>query len=94
MHKVAEVLADGLDIPLVHLADTTAAALRRADLGHVGLLGTGFTMSQPFYRDRRAAHGLRVTVPDEADQGAVQRIIYEELVLGVVSEPSRGSTAT
>jgi aspartate racemase len=89
MHKVAGVLEDGLDIPTLHLADTTAAAIRDTGLGKVGLLGTGFTMSQSFYRDRLAAHGLEVLVPGVADRELVHRVIYDELVLGVVSEESR-----
>jgi aspartate racemase len=89
MHKVADLLADGLGIPLLHLADATAAAVTGAGIRRVGLLGTGFTMSQPFYRERLAAHGLEVLVPDEGGRETVHRIIYDELVLGVVTEESR-----
>jgi aspartate racemase len=89
MHKVADRLCDGLGIPLLHLADATAAAIKAAGVGRVGLLGTGFTMEQPFYRDRLAAHGLDVLVPGEADRALVHRVIYEELVLGVVKPGSR-----
>ncbi|MFJ1760977.1 aspartate/glutamate racemase family protein [Amycolatopsis sp. NPDC088138] len=89
MHKVADRLTDGLGIPLLHLADATAAAVTAAGIRRVGLLGTGFTMSQPFYRDRLAAHGLDVLVPDEGDRDLVHRVIYDELVLGVVKPESR-----
>ncbi len=89
MHKVADQLTDGLGIPLLHLADTTATAIKAANLGRVGLLGTGFTMAQPFYRERLAAHGLDVLVPDEADRETVHRVIYDELVHGVVTDESR-----
>ncbi|WP_158888275.1 aspartate/glutamate racemase family protein [Amycolatopsis anabasis] len=89
MHKVAGAIEEGLDIPLLHLADTTAAAITRAGIAKVGLLGTGFTMEQPFYRERLAAHGLEVLVPERADRELVHRVIYDELVLGVVSEDSR-----
>ena len=58
MHKVAAQIQDAISIPLLHLADTTAAAVRRARLSTVGLLGTVFTMEQHFYRDRLARHGL------------------------------------
>jgi aspartate racemase len=89
MHKVADRLAEGLEIPLLHLGDTTAAAIKQAGVGRVGLLGTGFTMRQPFYRERLEAHGLDVLVPDAEDRELVHRIIYDELVLGVVRDESR-----
>ena len=89
MHKVADRLQAAVSIPLVHLADTTAAAVRAAGLTAVGLLATGFTMEQDFYRDRLAGHGLRVLVPDAADRAEVHRIIYDELCRGVLLEESR-----
>jgi aspartate racemase len=89
MHQVADHLTDSLGIPLLHLADATAAAVKAAGIRRVGLLGTGFTMSRPFYRDRLAAHGLDVLVPDADDRDLVHRVIYDELVLGVVKPESR-----
>jgi aspartate racemase len=89
MHKVAGQVQAAISIPLLHLADTTAAAVREAGLTTVGLLATGFTMEQDFYRDRLAEHGLRVLIPDAADRADVHRIIYQELCLGVVREESR-----
>ena len=91
MHKVADQVAAAVDIPLVHLADATADAVRRAGHDVVGLLGTAFTMEQAFYRDRLAAHGLTVLVPGDADRATVHRVIYDELCLGVVSEQSRAA---
>lgn len=89
MHKVVDVLIDGLDIPVLHLADTTAAAVRAVGLDRVGLLGTAFTMEQDFYTGRLAEHGLDVLVPEADERADVHRIIYEELVVGIVTEPSR-----
>jgi aspartate racemase len=89
MHKVAGQVQAAVSIPLLHLADTTAVAVRKAGLTTVGLLATGFTMEQDFYRDRLAEHGLRVLIPDAADRADVHRIIYQELCLGVVREESR-----
>ncbi|WP_129337288.1 aspartate/glutamate racemase family protein [Cellulomonas endophytica] len=89
MHKVADQVQAAVGIPLLHLADTTAAAVRAAGLGTVGLLGTAFTMEQDFYRDRLASHGLRVLVPDAADRAEVHRVVYDELCLGVVRPESR-----
>lgn len=89
MHKVAEQVAAAIDIPLLHLADATARAVRGQGLSTVGLLGTAFTMEQDFYRDRLGSHDLAVVVPDADDRAMVHRVIFEELCLGVVREQSR-----
>ncbi len=89
MHKVADQVADAIDIPLLHLADATAAHVRQDGIQTVGLLGTRFTMEQDFYRGRLAQHGLRVLVPDDADRAIVHRVIYEELCQGNVNPDSR-----
>ncbi|MEO3781044.1 aspartate/glutamate racemase family protein [Micromonospora sp. B11E3] len=89
MHKVADQVEAAIDIPLLHLADATAAAVGAAGLDTVGLLGTAFTMEQDFYRDRLAGHGLNVIVPEADDRAEVHRIIYQELCLGHVSDTSR-----
>lgn len=91
MHKVADSIEEATSLPLVHLGDTTAAAVLATGLTRVALLGTGFTMSQAFYRDRLASHGLTVLVPSEEDQALVHRIIYDELCLGVVRDESRAA---
>ncbi|NEC06443.1 aspartate/glutamate racemase family protein [Streptomyces sp. SID7909] len=91
MHKVADQVAAAVDVPLLHLADATAAAVRTAGLTRVGLLGTAFTMEQDFYRDRVAGHGLEVLVPDADDRALVHRVIYDELCLGVIREESRAA---
>ncbi|MEI4270857.1 aspartate/glutamate racemase family protein [Klenkia sp. LSe6-5] len=89
MHRVAPALEAVLDVPLLHIADVTAAAVRRVGLTRVGLLGTAFTMEQPFLRDRLVAGGLEVVVPGAADRAEVHRVVYEELCRGVVSDASR-----
>lgn len=71
MHKVAGAIEAAIGIPLLHLADVTADAVRRAGLDAVALLGTRFTMEQPFYADRLRSHGLEVLVPDETDRTLV-----------------------
>jgi aspartate racemase len=91
MHVVADAVAAAVEIPLLHIGDVTAAAVRAAGLTTVGLLGTGFTMEQAFYRDRLAGHGLDVLVPDAADRALVHRVIYEELCLGIVRDESRAA---
>ena len=90
MHKVAEAIEAAVRIPLLHIADPTATQIRSAGFGKVGLLGTRFTMEQPFYKDRLVQqHGLQVLVPPAADRETVHRIIYEELCLGQVHASSR-----
>ncbi|GIF16378.1 aspartate/glutamate racemase family protein [Actinoplanes teichomyceticus] len=89
MHKVADRIQAAIGIPLLHLADTTAAAVKEAGVTTVGLLGTRFTMSEDFYRDRLAGHGLRVIVPGPEDQRIVSDIIYDELCRGITTQRSR-----
>ena len=90
MHKVANAIENAVKIPLLHIADPTAEAVKRAGLRTVGLLGTRFTMEQDFYRGRlESQHGLQVLVPGEADREVVHSVIYNELCLGVVRESSR-----
>jgi aspartate racemase len=90
MHKVADTITDAIDIPFIHIADTTAHAVRAAGLDTVGLLATGYTMEQDFYVGRlRDAHGLGVLVPGEADRAIVHDVIYGELCVGVVKDASR-----
>ncbi|SDP66969.1 aspartate/glutamate racemase family protein [Lentzea jiangxiensis] len=89
MHKVYDQVSAAVDIPVVHLGDTTADAIKAAGLTTVGLLGTGFTMDQPFYRERLESHGLKVLLPSPEDRATVHRIIYDELCVGIIREESR-----
>ncbi|WP_405598563.1 aspartate/glutamate racemase family protein [Streptomyces sp. NBC_01410] len=91
MHKVAGQVEAAVSVPLLHLADATADAVRAQGITRVGLLGTAFTMEQDFYRDRLAGHGLDVLTPDAGGRALVHRVIYEELCLGVVREESRAA---
>ncbi|WP_405808010.1 aspartate/glutamate racemase family protein [Streptomyces sp. NBC_00210] len=91
MHKVAGQVEAAVSVPLLHLADATADAVRAEGLTRVGLLGTAFTMEQAFYRDRLAGHGLEVLTPDADGRALVHRVIYEELCRGVVREESRSA---
>ncbi|WP_272971768.1 aspartate/glutamate racemase family protein [Comamonas terrigena] len=90
MHKVAPAIEAAVAIPLLHIADPTAAEIRQAGLSRIGLLGTRFTMEQDFYRGRLVEkHGIEVLVPDQEDRDLVHRVIYEELCLGRVEDASR-----
>lgn len=91
MHTVADAVTAGLDVPLLHIGDSTAEAITAAGLTRIGLLGTRYTMEQPFLADRLAAAGLEVLVPGADDRDLVHRVIYDELVLGVVREESRAA---
>lgn len=91
MHEVADAIEAAIaPVPLLHIADATAAAVHAAGCVRPGLLGTAFTMERPFYAGRmRDRHGLDVLVPDAADRADVHRVIYDELVRGVVTDASR-----
>ena len=90
MHKVADAIAGAVDVPFVHIADTTAEAVRARGICRVGLLATAYTMEQDFYIGRlRDRHGLDVLVPDAADRRIVHHVIYDELCVGVVAPESR-----
>lgn len=90
MHKVAPEVSAAVSIPLLHIADATGQVLKAEGITRVGLLGTRFTMSERFYRERlEQQFNIDVLVPDEDDQALVHRIIYDELCLGKVNEESR-----
>jgi aspartate racemase len=90
MHKVADAITAAVDVPFVHIADTTAAAVRAEGLATVGLLATAYTMEQDFYVGRlREVHGLEVLVPDEGDRRIVHDVIYDELCVGRIEDASR-----
>jgi aspartate racemase len=90
MHRLADVVQAAVDVPVIHIADATAAAVHAADIQVVALLGTRYTMEQAFYVGRlRERHGLTVLVPDEPDRTVVHDVIYDELVRGVISDRSR-----
>tara|TARA_B100002003_G_scaffold180178_1_gene168182 strand:- start:32 stop:541 length:510 start_codon:yes stop_codon:yes gene_type:complete len=82
MHKVAPAIESAISIPLLHVADATAAALKAEGIQRAGLLGTAFTMEQAFYRERLAANGIDVVTPADSERQAIHRIIFEELCLG------------
>jgi aspartate racemase len=93
MHRVADAIEAATDVPLLHLADATAARIRAAGLDTIGLLGTRYTMEMDFYRGRLARHGLRVLTPDADARREMNRVIFDELVLGRVEEASRRRVA-
>lgn len=91
MHKVAGAIEAATTIPFLHIGDVTARAVKAAGLERVGLLATAYTMEQDFLRDRLSRYGLTVLVPGPDDRAEVHRVIYEELVLGVIRDDSRAA---
>ncbi|RYE89905.1 MAG: amino acid racemase, partial [Oxalobacteraceae bacterium] len=90
MHCVADAITSATPLPLLHIADATADALIAAGVTRAGLLGTRFTMEQPFYRERLAARGLQVLVPPAEARAQLHRVIYDELCQGIIRPKSRG----
>lgn len=90
MHRLADSVTEAVSVPLIHIADATAEAIKEKGLATVGLLGTRYTMELDFYRGRlEKAHGLKVLIPDEPGRTSVHDIIYKELAQGLVHEDSR-----
>lgn len=90
MHRMAEQVQNSVCIPLLHIADATAEQICRQKLRKVGLLGTEFTMKQDFYKGRLTDnYGLQVLIPNDQDCQTVHKIIYNELVSGIIREESR-----
>ena len=92
MHVMADQVAASVSVPLLHIVDATAAAIRAREISKIGLLGTAFTMEQDFYKGRMHDHfGLDVVIPEADDRATVHRVIYDELVQGRIEETSRAA---
>jgi aspartate racemase len=90
MHLMAGEVQDSIQIPLLHIVDVTAEAVKARSFKTVGLLGTRFTMEQDFYKGRlRQKHGLEVIVPEENDREVIHAILYNELCLGEIKGESK-----
>ena len=90
MHKMADVVQQKINIPILHIADATAEVVMSQGLRKIGLLGTRFTMEEDFYKGRlEKKYGLQVIIPDVEDRTIVHRVIYEELVLGKINLDSK-----
>ena len=90
MHKMADEVQGAINIPVLHIVDVTAEAIKDNGQTRVGLLGTKFTMEQDFYKGRlRDKHGLDVLIPSEEERQAVHDILYSELCLGEIKEISK-----
>ncbi len=90
VHIVADRVEEALDIPLLHIADATAGAIKAAGLKKVGLLGTKYTMLEDFYRERlKEKHGIEVVIPGEEDVESINTLIFEEIVREQFLDSSR-----
>jgi aspartate racemase len=90
MHKMAAEVQRAVMIPLLHIADATAMAIKKKGIGRVALLGTKYTMEEEFYKGRlRAKYGFKVLIPPKEDRNIINQIIYDELCLGRIEEESK-----
>ena len=93
MHRVADDVQAAIDVPLLHITDAIADRARESGWSRLGVLGTRWVMEEDFYVGRLARAGLTIDVPGPADRAEVDRIIFDELTLGVVEESSRATYA-
>ncbi|AZB10983.1 aspartate/glutamate racemase family protein [Chryseobacterium sp. G0162] len=90
MHKMAEAIEQNINIPLLHIVDSTAAEIQKKSYTKLGMLATQFSMEEDFLKKRyKTKYGIEITVPEEDQRNEVHRIIYEELVKGIIKESSK-----
>ena len=89
MHKIAPAVAASINVPLLHIADATAQAIRTQGLQRATLLGTRFTMEEMFYRDHLRAQGIECLLPSMDERAEVHRIIFAELCQGQICADSK-----
>lgn len=90
MHKVADYVSSNISIPLIHIVDATAEALQKSNIDNVALLGTKFTMEQPFYSNRlHAQFGIKVVIPTQEQRDMIHSVIYNQLCKGMICKDSR-----
>lgn len=89
MHKVSDIIQRRISIPILHIAEATSEVLMQKAFHKVALLGTKYTMQQDFYKDILINNGIEVLIPRDKDIEIINRTIYQELCLGIISENSR-----
>jgi len=90
MHKSVPEIEAAISIPVLHIADATAAVIQARGMKTVGLLGTSFTMEQDFYKGRlKDKFGIEVVIPEADDRDLINSVIYDELCLGTLKDSSR-----
>jgi len=91
LHRVSHAIEAVITRPFLHIIDVTAERIKKAGLTKIGLTGTSYTMSEKFYIDRLSRHGITAIVPGKAEQDEMNRIIYKELINGIVTAESKAS---
>jgi len=92
MHKVSPLIEQNINIPILHIADATALKLQEDGIKKVALLGTKFTMTEDFYKQRIIdKFGIDVVIPNEEEQNLIHEVIYKELCLGCIKKDSRNA---
>ena len=90
MHKLYDEVQEQIQIPLLHIADATAQAIKSSGMDKIGLLGTRFTMEEDFYKGRLIEkYDLKVIIPTSEEMDQVHRVIYDELCAGIIEQSSR-----
>lgn len=89
MHKVIDHIEEQINIPILHIADASANQIKKAKIHKVGLLGTKYTMEQDFYKSRLESNGISVMIPDQFERDMINKIIFQELCLGVIQQSSK-----
>ena len=89
MHKVVPQIQERIHVPILHIAEATAEEIQEKGIRKVGLLGTKYTMTQEFYKNKLLDAGIEVLIPDEDEIETVNSVIYGELCLGIIKEESK-----
>ncbi len=92
MHKMADEVEERVDLPVIHIGDSTAEVIKERVMSTVGLVGTKYVMEGEFYKRRmEERHGIEVLIPGKENRDKVHDIIYNELCKGEVREESKDS---
>ena len=89
MHLVADEVQKNISVPLIHIGESAANYIKDKNIDTVALMGTIYTMTKPFYKDKLKDYGINVVIPDENQQHVINDIIFNELCVGIINEESR-----
>ena len=89
MHLVADEVQKNISVPLIHIGEATASYIKEKNINTVALMGTIYTMTKPFYKDKLKDYGINVVIPDENQRHVINDIIFNELCVGIINEESR-----
>ncbi|WP_299571949.1 aspartate/glutamate racemase family protein [uncultured Leptotrichia sp.] len=89
MHKVVNQIKEKISIPILHIAEMTAEKILEKGLKNIALLGTKYTMEQDFYKSKLIEKGINVIIPDKNDIEIINKVIYDELCLGIINSNSK-----